>query len=183
MTFEQALNNLKHENCYRIGVFTKTHANKGQLSAKIYVDLKFLKEELVFVEINNYPVPFFIDLKNSNTNIYPSIIKLKNVNTLEEANRLKGNKIYIPKNIVDDINEAITYFDNFVIGYELFDTEIGRIGCILDFVEDKNNPLYIIDNPLQDVLLPVNAIDFIEIDHNKKQLFVKIPKNIMLIPN
>ncbi|MBN2892675.1 MAG: hypothetical protein JXL97_12475 [Bacteroidales bacterium] len=179
MTFDEALKNMKHENCFNIGTFLKTHANKGQVSAKIHVDLFQLKEESILVEIDNYLVPFFIDFSKCNLDVYPLILKLKNIDDVVQAALVKGKRIFIPKSQVDDIDEILIDFDNFVIGYSITDQKLGFIGNISEYVDDKKNPLFVVTNNDKDALIPVNAIEFLEADHDKKELFVKLPENIV----
>jgi len=178
MLFNEAKNNLDFSNCYKVGKIFKPHANKGKISASLLIALNELKLESIFVEINKNLIPFFIDYSNSSINDTSAILKLKNVD-FYRAKIFKNNNIYIPKNKLSKIKEYITDFENFVIGYELFDSKKNKIGEILDFIEDNNNPIFVVEYKNSDVFLPIFSIEIINTDFTNRKIIAEIPQSLL----
>ncbi len=178
MTLKKALENLNKENCLKIGYFIKQHANKGQISATILIDDKF--EEPIFVEIDNYLVPFFVDVENSRFETVPAYIKLFNINTPEEIEKLKGKNIFMPVALFDNIDDVIIDFENFVIDYKLEVPKVGKIGTIINFIDDKKNPMFLVlSNTENEELLPLNAIEIVETNHTEKNIIINLPDSLL----
>lgn len=174
MTFDELKKNLDINNCYRIGYLQKAHATKGQINSMLFVDFEDFEEPL-FIEIDKYMVPFFVDYEMCNFDINPSIIKFKEINTIHEANTLKNKTIYLPKYLFENIEEYITDWENFVVGFKLIDTNRGNIGKILHFIESKKNPIFVIEHKNRELLVPLNSIEIFQTDYNKMTLEIKIP--------
>ncbi len=181
MNFIDLKNDLSFENCYKIGKIFKTHANKGQLSIIINIFIDEQKTESIFVEFDNYLVPFFIDYELSNFEINPSIIKFKGVDTIEKASELKNRNVFIPKSKIEDIDDIISDFCSFVVNYSFIDEKNTKIGEIVEFVNDKKNPLFIVLKGGKDYLIPVNSVEIIKTDHKNKEIIARIPDEMFSI--
>lgn len=179
MTFKEALFNLNPENCYRIGVILKSHAYKGQISAKVFIDLKKIQEEPILVKIDDYLVPFFVDYSNCNLETYPAILKLKNIDSIDEVDKIKASEIFVPKNVIENIEEEVIDFENFIIGYNVYEDNGNLIGTIAEFIDNKNNPLFVLKNQKKEILLPINAVEYSEINHSEKRISLILPDNFL----
>ncbi len=179
MSFEQAKRFLKKENNYLAGYFLKTHGNKGQLYAKLFFDLYEVETESIFVEIDGYLIPFFVDSENSNFDIDPPFIKLQHIDTIDEARKLRRRKIYIPKDLIQDIDSVLIDYEHFVIGFDVYRDNGDYLGRIIDFIEEKKNPLFVVENSGKDLLLPLNAVEIIKNDYEKSKIIISVPPEII----
>ncbi len=179
MSFEQFKKFLKKENNYLAGYFLKTHGNKGQLYAKLFFDLFEVETESIFVEIDGYLIPFFIDYENSNFDIDPPFVKLRHIDTIDDAKKLRRLKIFIPKELVHDIDSVLTDYEHFVIGFDVYSDNGNYLGRITDFVEEKKNPLFVLLNSGKELLLPLNATEIIESDYEKSKITINVPPEII----
>ena len=73
-----------------VGVVEKAHGTKGEL--KFSFEQKIQLKEWVFIEINEKPVPFFIQSVSPNQ----TIIKLEGINSPDEAERFVNRNILFP---------------------------------------------------------------------------------------
>lgn len=179
MNFLEVANNLMFDNCINVGTILKPHGTKGQFTANINVFLDDLKEESIFVEIDNYLVPFFIDCSKCKTEISPAILKFQNIDTVEKISEFKARRLFLPKILLENIEESLTNWETFVVGYLVIEKKIGKIGEIIEFADDKKNPLFVVEYLQSDVLIPLNAITIIDVDHENKTLILEIPENII----
>ena len=137
MTFKELKENLDIKNCYKAGRFLKTHTYKGHLTAKVFFDFQEMKQESILVNINGFLIPFFIDFQQSNCDIDPVIIKLKDINDIEQAKKLTSKDFFVHRNKISDIDKFLTDFENFVVGYKIINNIDNFSGEITDFYDGK----------------------------------------------
>ncbi len=180
MTFEEAKKNLEIDNCFYAGYISRSHGYKGQFSSKIFFDLQNIKTESILVEINKLLIPFFIDFKKSNFDSVPQIIKFIEIDSIEEANFLSGKRLFIPSELIDDnIDEYLLDRENFVVGFSIIDKKIGSIGEIINFIDDRKNPLFTVEYKDSNQFIPLNSISIEKIDYKNKLIYCSIPDNIL----
>jgi len=116
MKFAEAKNIFKLENNLRAGKILKPHANKGQINVNLFFDLEKLQAESLFVEIDGYLVPFFIDYSQSNFKINPSIVKFTYINSIDEAKSYTNHNVYLPLYYLKNIEDFLIDYENFIFG-------------------------------------------------------------------
>ena len=142
---------------YLIGYIKNTHNLNGELifSIKDFFIKQFINTEQVFVDINNLPVPFFIDKIKPHNNQF--IVKLNDVNTIDEASELIGCEISIDKTKLKSQNKDEINNLNELINYKVIDQENNLIGYVNNFIDfDKNNLLIVKDENNKEILIPIN---------------------------
>jgi ribosomal 30S subunit maturation factor RimM len=78
----------------QIGTTKKTHGFRGELKIRIedaYWD-DFLESEVLFIELDGHPAPFFVEDLRSDAN---PIIKLDDIDTVEDAKPIAGKPVYL----------------------------------------------------------------------------------------
>jgi len=178
---ELKLKYLDKKNCSFIGTILKHHGFKGQLIVKSDFDFAEVNEEPVFIEFDKFLVPFFIEatqVKYLSEN--SAIIKIRDINSENEAQNLLNKSIYFPTELIIE-NEDETNEHSKLIGYTFFDTELGKIGVIEDFIEIPNNPLFQINYQSKEVLIPINSLESIQINKENKIVTSTLPNGILVI--
>ncbi len=162
---------------YLLGYLKKTHGLKGDLIFIIKESLfdEFLNKELVFVELDNLPVPFFIEhSKQYNNNSI--IVKLEDVDTLEYAERFIGKKVFTEKTLVSD--KAINDDYNNLINLKVETVEGDYLGTIKEFIDYENNPLLkVSSDKYREILIPANEVFITNI--TKDKLTVNLPDGFL----
>ena len=88
----------------KIGEIFKTHGYKGELVIKLFIDFDRIKKtELIFLEIEGNPVPFFFSGNIKSYKKTGIIAKFENINSEEEIKDLLSCKVFTTKdNILDE---------------------------------------------------------------------------------
>ena len=164
--------------CFRLGHIVKKHGLKGEVSILLDVDYPEEYEELesVFVEINKQLVPFFIDRIQLNGK--RAILKFEDLNSLEEISDLIGNDLYLPLEILPELEEGQFYYHE-VVGYMVIDEKEGTIGAITQVYEFPNQDLFGVDFNGKEVLIPINDETVVAANHEAKTVSVVLPEGLL----
>ena len=155
-------------NHFPLGYITKTQGLKGEV--QIYFDHKnpevYKDLELVFIEINNKLIPFFmIKFRVSGKVGY---VYLEDVNTIEEAAKLVNKKVFIAADDMVEVAELDFSFAD-LTGYKIIDEQKGKLGEIVEVLEYPQQFLAKIIIASKEVLIPLND-HFIKSINQKEQL-------------
>jgi len=165
--------------CYQLGYIVRTHGVKGQIVAFFDVDYPEDYEELesVFLLLNGKLVPFFID----SIALQPNgriILKFEDVNTIEEAEKLKNVQLYLPLNALPELEEDQFYFHE-VIGYTVVDEQMGELGTIKEIYEMPFQDLMAMEYQGVEVLIPIQDELVLRADKETQKLFVNLPEGLV----
>lgn len=173
---------MKFDTTDKLGEVLKSHGKEGEviISADRALSERFLKMESIFIEINGGLVPFFIEhamLKSTQT----AILKLEDIDSIEEANELSGCKWYLPGEEWEKLmqNEAGLY--EMLEGFTLIDQNDNEIGVIEGIQEIPSNTLLQVrhGNNLLDV--PVNEETIYRVDKENQIVKNHIPEGLLEI--
>ncbi|KAA3436393.1 ribosome maturation factor RimM [Rufibacter hautae] len=165
--------------CFQLGYIVRTHGTKGQVVAFFDVDFPEEYDELesVFLLINGKLVPFFIDDLNPQDK-GKSIIKFEDVNTVADAERLKGVALYLPLNQLPELEEDQFYFHE-VIGYTVVDEQLGELGTVQTFFDLPNQDLLAMDYQGHEVLIPVQDEIILRTSKEERKIYVNLPEGLL----
>lgn len=167
-----------------IGRIIKTSGFKGQLIIRFDKDLilNFSKEP-VFLNIEGKPVPFFIDSFQKRTKS-EALIQLYEIDSWEEADKLCGSDIYLisDSNHKTKPNELLAE-GRLLEGYEVYLSNAKLIGIVKEYIKREYQDLLVIDDQGTEHLLPWHQDFIINIDHEKRKLFINPPDGIFEISN
>lgn len=170
---------MKTEACYQLGYVVKAHGTKGQVVAFFDVDYPEEYEEMesVFLEIQGKLVPFFIDwLEPQHKGRF--IIQFEDVTTVEEAEKLRGTKLFMPLDTLPELESDQFYFHE-VIGYTVVDETHGELGPVKEFYDLPHQALMALDYQGQEILMPVHDDFILRTDREEKKLYVKLPEGLL----
>ncbi len=154
------------------GVVEKIHGTKGGL--RLSIEQKIKIKEWVFIEINNKPVPFFIESISGNDD--HRIVQLQDIENPKEAQRFVGNTILVP---ITKTSRKTKKVDLDIINFLLIDETHGELGKVED-VEELPQQL-IIHTTFKGKELLIPAVDefILEISAKKKTIYLSLPDGIL----
>jgi 16S rRNA processing protein RimM len=160
-----------------IGKFVRYHGFKGELVIALEPLVKkyIQKAEWVFINIDNSPIPFFIDTL-SVTGDQTAIIKLKGIDKEKQMPELLQQDVFILSSLFPA--RRIKAEQNELEGYAVLsdDKEIGIAQEILDY--NGNLLLQIFSNG-NEILLPINDESIVSVDKRKKKIVVNLPEGLL----
>lgn len=154
-----------------IGFITKSHGLKGGVALTLRdIDSALLKT--IFIEIDKEKIPYTIlSISSKGPKCYAS---LDGVTTIEEANNLKGCKIFLHKD--DKAVPETALFENEIANFSVVDKSRGNIG-LADGLQNIGGLIYLtIKTPVQEeVLIPTNSPFIKSIKKQEKKIHVHLP--------
>lgn len=158
----------------------KPHGLKGEVSIALDAEAPedFSDIETVFVENRERLLPYFIERISLRGN--KAFLKLEEVNSQEEAQRVSKSAIYLPKTSRARSGRG-EFYDDEVIGFEVSDTGMGTLGKITEIVQAGPNKLLSVDYQGKEVLVPLNSPFIDSINKSRKKITVTLPDGFLEI--
>lgn len=164
-----------------LGNTYKIHGFKGEIN--IYneklITLDFSRLKYLLIDIDTILVPYFIEnIKNQKKEII--CVKFEDIANEEDARKLLKRNVYIPiANLPkESCNQTV---DKLIIGYEVIDSTLGYLGEISYINSQTTQKLIFIYNKKSnnEFCVPWNDKFILNINHNDKNVGVKIPRDII----
>ena len=167
------------EECFYLGRIVSKFSFKGEVLIKLDTDEpeSYLEMESVFVEYDNNLVPFFIErssLQKSNL----LRVKFEEVDSEEDADDLMKCDLYLPLNLLPELNEDQFYFHE-VIGYTVEDEDYGIVGTLTGVNDTTTQALFEIEKDGKQILIPMNDQFLVKVDKKNKIIQVKTPEGLI----
>lgn len=161
---------------FDIGYISNTHALKGELKVRPYTDdvKRFEKLKKILVDFKGELVSYDIQSVRYQKDIV--LLKLKNVDSIEQAEKLKNHYIKIPRSDAKSLEEG-EYFIADLIGCEVYTTEL--IGVLDDIFTAGAGDVYVVKrNGKKDLLLPALSSVIKKVDIASRRIDVEIPRGL-----
>jgi 16S rRNA processing protein RimM len=163
--------------CFSPGFFLRPHGIKGGLVLKITMkSFPIQSLDMLLIESKGQLLPLEINeisLKND-----LAYLKLSGIQTPEQANGLRNQKIYVPNSLLPVQSSKDT--ENEYMGYLVSDTVFGTIGSVESVGTNSVQPLLEIrtpDNKL--VIIPLVEPFINEINVDKRCIILKTPDGLL----
>lgn len=161
-----------------IGIIGGRHGLNGE------VELKFENDafdrgnaDYLFLDMDGILVPFFWDeyrFKNEQTVLF----KFTDVNTENEANAIKGAKVYYPLSELGE-EECLQSWKS-LIGFTVMDVEDSSIGTVIRVDDTSANILLtLVSAQEQEILLPFHEDLLVSLDMKSRCLHMNLPEGIL----
>ncbi len=170
---------IRKEEIFEAGKFHKTHGVKGELSCSFSFPVDSSKLSFIVSNIEGIYVPFFIEDMREKTST-SLLLKLKNINTDEDAKFLLDSPIYLPNELrkTDDEEVDVAYFIHFTV----VDANCGKIGVITAIDDSTPNTLFCVDTEQGEALyIPVAEEFFLSIDESTKTIYMDLPTGLLTL--
>ncbi|MBQ9279533.1 MAG: 16S rRNA processing protein RimM [Clostridia bacterium] len=161
---------------FEIGHISNTHGLKGELKVRPFTKSKKDYEKLksILVDFNGTLKEYQIDTVRYQQDIV--LLKLKEVNDIDEALKLKGKYIRIPREAAKETAEN-EFFIADLIGCEVYQEEL--IGVVDDVFTSGAADVYVVKRKgKKDLLLPTIASVVKKIDVKLRRIDVEIPRGL-----
>ncbi|GBU07157.1 ribosome maturation factor RimM [Bacteroidales bacterium] len=170
---------IKRTELLRVGQFNKPHGVKGDLSfACKHSSWELDKATFLLCELDGIMVPFRVEAFRQKVggNAY---IKLKGFDSDNKARLFNNLDVYVSKeNLAESEISQVSGWED-IIGFEVFDRELGSLGLIKDVDESTMNVLLVVENEFGEVLIPAVSEIVLDIDKDKKHLQVLLPEGLI----
>ena len=162
---------------FEIGHIDNTHALRGEMKVRSYSSSPKRFEELksVLVDVRGNYEEYEIESVRYQKDIV--LLKLKGIDSIEQAEKLKGFSIYIKRENAQKLNDGEYYIAD-LLGSEVYEEDT-LLGTLEDIFSAGAADVYVIKRKgKDDLLLPALKSVILETDVANKKIRVKIPEGL-----
>ncbi|MFO8001049.1 MAG: 16S rRNA processing protein RimM [Marinilabilia sp.] len=161
------------------GSIAKPHGVSGEVAIRINPDITIREEgpEFIFADIEQGLVPFRVgSFRYKSENVI--LVSLPLLTEEEKIKALVNHSVYLSPEDVGHNNPELTNLNAFT-GYKLKDKKEGIIGEISGIQDISNNPLFIVEGPGGEILIPVAEDLVVRIDDEARIVEMEIPEGLV----
>ncbi|MEN3042924.1 MAG: ribosome maturation factor RimM [Fervidobacterium sp.] len=159
------------------GILSNTHGLSGDMKLYIFSNMPELvgklTEALAYNETQKKAVVIKFEKVRKAQGYF--IVHLVGVNTISEAEKLKGFVIYLDRSFFPKSRDGEYYFFE-LLKCEVYDERENLIGVIEDIIETGSNDVIVVRKEKQEMLIPVIERYVKRIDKEGKKVYVKVPE-------
>ncbi|MFA5328832.1 MAG: ribosome maturation factor RimM [Prolixibacteraceae bacterium] len=162
--------------CVKVGFVQKPHGIHGELVIRFQEEFYETLEECptLFLEIDQLLVPYFITEEGLRFKSGESVIaQLEWIDTDKKAKELCGLSVFVDQD--DVIKNEDELGPSALVGFQLFDVDLGLIGEITDVNDYAGNLLLSVEYRGKDALVPLNEELIVRFDDENRELEMQIP--------
>lgn len=154
-------------NVFRIGQIVNTQGLKGEVRVYPYTDDLYRFDDLeAFYLDKGLKTRYEVERVRYKGNMV--IMKIKDINSIEMAERLKTKNMYVSRDDARDLEED-EFFVADLIGLDVFTVDGQKIGVVKEVLQHAINDVYVIDSGEKEYLIPSveKFVPTIDLDENK----------------
>ena len=170
---------MRKEECFYLGKIAKKFSFKGEVLIYLDTDEPELYEnmESVFVELNKYLVPFFIENSSLHKNDFLRV-KFEDIDTEDDADEIIGSELYLPLSFLPKL-EGNQFYYHEVIGFKIEDQRLGVVGTIVSVNDSTAQPLFEVLNGNVEMLIPMIDQFLVKIDRENRKVVMNLPEGLV----
>lgn len=152
-----------------LGQIVNVKGLKGEVKVNSFTDDNTKFERIPKVLIKQKEKLTEYEIENVGYNKNQVIIKFKNINTVEEAEKLRNSYIVVDREIFGELPEGVYYIAD-LIGCDVYTESNEYLGKVDDIFPTGSNDVYVVKNELgKQKLLPGidEVIKTIDLENNK----------------
>ena len=166
-----------------IGHVAKSHGLNGHFSIKLKLpnELCELCCHIKKIYLNTQQDPLLISNSKINHQVFLRV-KTTSINTREDAKKILQQTVFLKEGENHLIDTELNKQNEF-LNFTVFDKNEGEIGMIEEIDFNRIQPLFIIKQKQQEILVPFVEEFIIDVNHKKKIITVDLPENLIKICN
>ncbi len=160
------------------GTILRSHGVEGEVVVPVSGDfLESTGLPFLVLDMDGILVPFLIESFRSR-GASTALVKLEGVDTLEQADSLRGKSVWLLKKYINEDVEDDFSPDMF-IGLQASDVKAGKLG-VVDAVDDSTpNVLFLIRNGEREIIVPANPALVRSVNILKGQIVFDLPDGLI----
>jgi len=167
---------------FELGYVLRSHGLKGELMCALDTDDPEAYEDIqqIFLLQKGGLVPYKVEGFNLQKQGEQAIIKLKGIERVEDADPLKGTKLYLPLSVLPALKDDQFYYHE-IVGYTLIDeAQNGQaVGLIAEVYEMPQQVLLgVLVNGIE-ALVPLHDDFWVRLDKAQKRLHLRLPAGLV----
>lgn len=162
-----------------LGQIVNVKGLKGEVKVNSFTDdnTKFERIPKVFVKHKNDLTEYEIEKVGYNKN--QVIIKFKNIDTVEEAEKLRNSYIVVDRAIFGELPDGVYYIAD-LIGLDVFTESNEYLGKVDDIFSTGSNDVYVVKDELgKQTLLPAIGEVIKDVDIENKKMVVHLLEGLI----
>lgn len=164
-------------NYLEAGKIVNTHGLRGEVKLVPWTDSPQTFEEIDYVFIKKKTGDVRLDIERLKYQKNNLIVKFNQISSIEEAEKLKNQTVYIDRDALGELPEGVYYIAD-IIGLTAVDESGNAVGTVVDIFNTGANDIYDIKREgKKNLLLPV-IDDVITVDLENERVVVKIPEGL-----
>ncbi|BDD00395.1 ribosome maturation factor RimM [Persicobacter psychrovividus] len=169
---------MRIDQCFELGYITKRHGLQGDVNVVLDVDTpsNYIDLEAVFLEHGGSLVPYIVeDIRMKGDQ---AIFTFEGVETPEDADALKGIKLFLPLEVLPDLGEGKFYYHE-IVGFRMVDVNHGAFGTVKTVYDNDKQPLIAVDANGKEVLVPMDDDILTKVDKEAKVIETQLPDGLL----
>lgn len=164
--------------CFELGYITKSHGLDGDVTAVLDTDnpKHYSSLKSLFLEIKGALVPYMVGKIRVSSG--KAIISLQGVSNSEQAEALKGSKLWLPLSALPKIKGSGYYFHE-LIGFTVTDKTFGTLGPVESIFNLPHQDLIAMRYKGSEVLIPINDHIVQGINRPKQEVYTQLPEGLL----
>lgn len=159
------------------GKIVNTHGLRGEVKLVPWTDAPETFEDIDYVYIKKKTGEERLDIENMKYQKNNLILKFRQIQSIEEAEKLKNKTVYIDRDALGELPEGVYYIAD-IIGLEAVDADGNIIGTVADIFNTGSNDIYEIKREGKKNLLLPHIDDVITVELENSRVVVRIPKGL-----
>lgn len=160
-----------------IGVLSNTHGLEGDMKFYFFSNVPSLATKLTEAIAYNEQLKKFVMVRFEKVRKAHEyyIVHLVGVNTVAEAEKLKGFVVYVDKSFFPKSKDGEYYFFE-LFGAEVYDELNVNLGIVDDIIETGSNDVLVVKKGKEEMLVPVIERYIVSIDKENKKIVIRVPE-------
>jgi len=172
---------ISKDQCFYLGYISKAQGFKGGLIAFFDVDdtKKYARLDHILVELNGVLTPFFLETINLKDKNFAHL-KIEGIDDQESANELTGKDMYLNLDKLPKLGDGDYYLHD-LVGMTVIDATHGEVGVVEKVLDYNNNPLLLIMDNTNEILVPLIDNFVKQVDKKAKTIKIDVPEDLLNI--
>ena len=158
-----------------IGRVLKPHGLAGEVQVQILTDFPDRFDTLKTVYVGERYTPAILESQRRHGR--RMLLKFEGYDDLEEAEKLRGEMIYVPVDEAVPLEED-EYYVHEIVGLQAWTTEGEYLGRIEEVIHTGSNDVYVVRDSVRETLIPALSDVVLKIDTEQGRIEVQLMKGL-----